>query len=126
MIRSEAVHLSTLVDMVESGLGDRTLVGPITSGLTGEQLAALVRRAGTALRGTCASLVYAGENHPLLPVATLGAACAGVPFVPVNYRLEDRHLVDLIGRQPGARVLTDASTGRRLRAIGVGIDELDA
>src|SRR5215211_7858235 len=76
VIRSDAVHLSTLVDMVESGLGDRTLVGPITSGLTGEQLAALVRRAGTTLRGTCASLVYAGENHPLLPVATLGAACA--------------------------------------------------
>src|SRR5688572_23631400 len=102
--------------MVESGLGDRVLLGSGSSGLTGEQLGDRVRHAGTMLRGTCSSLVYAGENHPLLPVAALGAAWAGIPFVPVNYRLEDQQLIELIERQPEPLVLADGPTASRLRA----------
>ena len=50
----------------------------------------------------------------LLPVALFSAAWAGVPFVPVNYRLEDHQLNSLIDRQPGALVLADAATAARL------------
>jgi len=109
------MHIGALVEMVESGLGERVLVGTASSGLTGEQVAQLARRAGAELRETCGSLVYAGENHPRLPIAMLGAAWAGVPFVPVNYRLQDDQLVQLIDRQPGCKVLADPSTGVRLR-----------
>lgn len=41
------------------------------------------------------------------------AAWAGVPFVPVNYRLETNQLNALIARQPDAVVLADESTSRR-------------
>jgi acyl-CoA synthetase (AMP-forming)/AMP-acid ligase II len=113
------MHLTTLVDMAESGLGDRVLVGGADDGLTGSELAVRVRLAGSAIAGTCESVVLAAENHPLMPVVMLGAAWAGVAFVPVNYRLEDHQLVELIGRQPGSTVLADAPTQARLRAQGI-------
>lgn len=118
------MHIATLVEMVESGLGDRVLLGTGGDGLAGSQLGDLVRRVGTTLRGTCSSVVYAGENHPLLPVAMLGAVWAGVPFVPINYRLEDQQLAELIERQPEAKVLADVATAARLRAHGVAAVEL--
>jgi acyl-CoA synthetase (AMP-forming)/AMP-acid ligase II len=38
-------------------------------------------------------------------VALFGAAIAGVPFVPLNYRLSDQQLSDLRARHPGALLL---------------------
>jgi acyl-CoA synthetase (AMP-forming)/AMP-acid ligase II len=35
-------------------------------------------------------------------VALFGAALAGIPFVPLNYRLGDEQLADVTGRHPGA------------------------
>ena len=119
------MNVSTLVEMVASGLGDRILVGSGTDGLTGERLGELARSAGTDLRSTCTALVYAGVNQPHLPVALLGAAWAGVPFVPVNYRLEDSQLAELIARQEGCRVIGDQRTCERLAAIGIPATPLD-
>jgi acyl-CoA synthetase (AMP-forming)/AMP-acid ligase II len=45
------------------------------------------------------------------------AAWAGVPFVPVNYRLEDRQLHSLIERYPSSLVLTDPLTATRLEGF---------
>lgn len=111
------MHLASLVDMVESGFDDRVLLGSGDAAVTGHSLGSLVRRGASTLRGFEA-VVYAGENHPLLPVALLAAACAGVPFVPVNYRLEDVQLNSLIACQPRALVLADARTAPRIVAEG--------
>jgi len=108
------VHLSSLVEMVESGFDDRVLLRDGDRAITGADLGVLVRRGAAVLAGAGPAVVYAGENHPLLPVALLSAAWAGVPFVPVNYRLEDQQLAALIARQPGAVVLADAPTAARL------------
>ncbi|MET0909139.1 MAG: long-chain fatty acid--CoA ligase, partial [Ilumatobacteraceae bacterium] len=102
-----------MLDMVESGCGDRPLLGTGDELLTGADLARLARAGGTTLTGHGA-LVYVGESHPHLPVALFAAASAGVPYVPINYRLEDGQLLDLIGNQPEALVLTDAATAPRL------------
>lgn len=99
--------------MVESGFDDRVLLGSGADAVTGRELGQLVRRGASTLGGYDA-LVYAGENHPLLPVALLAAAWAGVPFVPVNYRLEDVQLNALIARQPNALVLADDRTVARI------------
>ncbi len=109
------MHLASLVDMIESGFDDRVLLGNADDAMTGGRLAQLVRRGASTLRGYDA-VVYAGENHSLLPVALLAAACAGVPFVPVNYRLEDLQLNSLIARQPRALVLADDRTVARIAA----------
>ncbi len=107
------MHLSSLIEMVESGLADRELLGERDDRLTGGDIGRLAR-SGAARIGAASAVVYAGENHPLLPIALLSAAWAGVPFVPVNFRLDDRQLNELVARQPGALVLADASTARRL------------
>ncbi len=107
------MHLSSLVEMVESGFDDRVLLGTADDPVTGTRFGQLVRAGASTLQGATA-LVYAGENHPMLPIALFAAAWAGIPFVPVNYRLEDHHLNALIARQPGALVLADASTAPRL------------
>ena len=71
-------------------------------------------RRGASTLGGHQALVYVGENHPLLPVALFSAAWAGVPFVPVNYRLETHQLNASSARQAGALVLTDPTTAPRI------------
>ncbi len=107
------MHLASLVEMVESGFDDRVLLGSSDAPVTGAEFGRLVRRGASTLAGHQA-LVYVGENHPLLPVALFSAAWAGIPFVPVNYRLENDQINALVARQPGALVLTDATTAPRL------------
>lgn len=109
------MHLSALLDMIESGCSDRVVLGGGEAALTGADLARLARAGGQAVAGTEA-VVYVGENQPALPVALFAAAVGGVPYVPVNYRLEDAHLAELIGRYPDALVLADEPTTTRLRS----------
>lgn len=116
------MHLASLVDMVESGFDDLVLLGSGSDAVTGSHLAHLVRRGASTLSGYDA-VVYAGENQPLLPVALLAAAWAGVPFVPVNYRLEDAQLNGLIARQPRALVLADDRTVGRIASPAITFDD---
>ncbi|HZB42624.1 MAG TPA: fatty acid--CoA ligase family protein [Ilumatobacter sp.] len=111
------MHLGMLVDMIDSGFEDRVLLVHDGRAYAGAEVAALARRgaAGIAGRG---SVVYVGENHGLLPVALLAAAVADIPFVPINYRLEDRQLRELIALQHDALVLTDVETLERLDGHG--------
>jgi acyl-CoA synthetase (AMP-forming)/AMP-acid ligase II len=118
------MHLSSLVEMIESGLAERALVGDAQEALNGAELAKLARRGATSVRNN-ASVVYAGENHPMLPVLVLSCAWAGVPFVPVNYRLEDSQLVSLIGRVERPLVISDERTAARLREQGVLATEFE-
>ena len=108
------MHLASMVEMVESGFDERVLLADGERRVTGTELGALVRRGAATLAGRYPALVYVGENHPLLPVALFSAAWAGVPFVPVNYRLQDDQLHSLVARQEGALVLADPATAPRL------------
>ncbi len=109
------MHLASLVEMVESGFDERILLGGSgDQSITGARLGQLVRAGASTIEGRLQAVVYVGENHPQLPVALFSAAWAGVPFVPVNYRLEGKQLVSLIARQPGALVLADAATAARI------------
>lgn len=117
------MHLSTLVEMLDSGLGDRVLIGAGDEELTGNELGSLVRRTATSLRSS-GSLVYAGENQSYLPVPFLAAAWRGIPFVPLNYRMDDTNLVELIERQVDPLVLADDRTGDRLRSAGINAVDL--
>ncbi len=113
------MHLSSLVEMVESGFDDRVLLGTTDAPVTGADLGRRVRAGASVIAGAeAAAVVYAGENHPMLPIALLSAAWAGVPFVPVNYRLDDERLGALIDRQPGALLIADAPTAERLAGLG--------
>ncbi len=104
--------------MIEAALGDRVVVGLRDGGLTGAQLASrAAARRGVADRArdppassTC------GVNDEGLPVALFAAAVAGVPFNPINYRLSDEQLAELIGRNPGWVVIADPLSQPRVLA----------
>ena len=115
------MHLAMLVEMIESGFSDRALLEGSEGSLTGADVASLSRR-GAATVEQYDAIVYAGENHPLLPIALLSAAVAGIPFVPVNYRLEDQKLNELIARQRRALVLSDHATSTRIDGAATTLD----
>lgn len=117
------MHLASLVEMVESGFADRVLLVDGELRVTGSEFGRLARRGAAATARKFRAIVYVGENHPLLPIAVFSAAWAGVPFVPINYRLEDQHLNDLIARQPGALVLADPASALRVVGPAVTLDE---
>ncbi|TDC56799.1 long-chain fatty acid--CoA ligase [Actinomadura sp. KC345] len=56
---------------------------------------------------TYPAVLHLGANGLAYPVGLFGAALAGVPFVPLNYRLGRDQLSGLIERHPGALVLRD-------------------
>ena len=83
---------------------DRSAVTADGVSLTAAELLELSRGAARRWRGHSAVL-YLGANRLAFPVALFGAAIAGVPFVPLNYRLSEQQTAAIIGRHPGAVVL---------------------
>ena len=79
---------------------------------------ALVR----AARGAAASIAKSGCSHVALldesseaaAIALFGAAIAGIPYVPLNYRLADADLAALLGRIAPACVIGDVERSNRL------------
>ncbi|MFI1293299.1 class I adenylate-forming enzyme family protein [Streptomyces sp. NPDC020792] len=103
------MDLLTLLDMVATGMGDRVLIGGRKDGLTGAQLRDRAAAGGRLLADTGAHTVaYLGGNGPAFPVALFSAAAARVPFLPLNYRLSDEQLSEILHRQEGSVVLTDS------------------
>ncbi|WP_067693660.1 class I adenylate-forming enzyme family protein [Nocardia jejuensis] len=97
------MNINMILDMASSG-GDRTVVTAAGRSLTATELHRLARRAAGRFRGHPAVL-YLGVNHLAYPVALFGSVLAGVPFVPLNYRLGADQLGALVDRHPGALVL---------------------
>ncbi|GAB2832064.1 hypothetical protein GCM10022221_33700 [Actinocorallia aurea] len=102
------MNLAMILDMVADGMADRVLVGDPETGLTGSALRDRARAGAAEVAGLGARrLVYLGPNGPAFPVALFAASLAGVPFLPVNYRLGDDQLADIMGRQEAPLVVTD-------------------
>ncbi|PXY33304.1 AMP-dependent synthetase [Prauserella coralliicola] len=97
------MNISMILDMAASA-GDRAVVTAGGRSLSAAGLLDLARRAAGRFRGHSAVL-YLGTNHLAYPVALFGSALAGVPFVPLNYRLGEQQLGALRDRHPGALVL---------------------
>ena len=102
------MHLSMLLDMAWSGHGDRIAFGGRADGITYEQLAtraasgaAFIRQAGVDY------LVYLAPNSTAFPVALFAAAAAGVPLVPINYRLGPDQLDPLLDAHRASIVIVE-------------------
>lgn len=82
------MHLGLVLDMTSAGFPDRTAVAYGDARLRYDELG---RRSAAAssrfLELEVPSVVYLGGNHPAYPVALFGAAGAGIPLIPLNYRL---------------------------------------
>lgn len=97
------MNVCMILQMAASA-GDRPVVTVDGRSLTAPELQRLARAAASRFRGHSAVL-YLGANHLAYPVALFGAALAGVPFVPLNYRLGEQQLTALQERHPGAYVM---------------------
>jgi acyl-CoA synthetase (AMP-forming)/AMP-acid ligase II len=109
------VNISTLLEMAASA-GDRPAVAADGRSLTAAGLLDLARFAAGRFERYSAVL-YLGTNHLAYPVALFGAALAGVPLVPLNYRLGQEQLDALIARHPGALVLRQEDLDPLLAAV---------
>ncbi|MBO2447639.1 acyl--CoA ligase [Actinomadura barringtoniae] len=110
------MNITLILEMAASA-GDRAVLKAGPRDLTAAELLRLAHAAAHRFRGHSAVL-YVGPNDLAYPVALFGAALAGIPFVPLNYRLGAHQLTDLRGRHPGARVLLPADFEDLLKPAG--------
>ena len=100
------MQIGLILDMVNAGLPDRTCLSSASAEITCSRLAQLSWGASAliAKRGV-SSVVYLATSHPAYPVALFGAAGAGVPFIPLNYRLGPDQLSMLVRKHDNCLVL---------------------
>ncbi|MFI6551312.1 class I adenylate-forming enzyme family protein [Streptomyces prunicolor] len=102
------MNLTMVLDMAADGPDDRILVGSRNDGLTARELRdAALSGAGLVTDSGATSVIHLAANGPAFPVALFAAATAGVPFVPLNYRLGTGQLRTLVQHHAGALIIAD-------------------
>src|SRR2546423_10395110 len=108
------MHLSMLLEMAADGFGERTAFGSHTGGLSYASLVDRARQAaGWARERGVERVGMVDVNSEAVPMLLYGAAIAGMPYVPVNYRLDDEALRAILRRTaPSVFVVEDAVVKR--------------
>ena len=121
------MNLMMLLEMAAQAAPDRLAIGTLESGLTYGRLYELAGGAAATLRseGTADRVLFTDVSSPALPVALFGASWAGLPFVPVSYRLADDRLRSIVGRQAPALLLHGEGGGERTAGIA-GVEQTTA
>jgi acyl-CoA synthetase (AMP-forming)/AMP-acid ligase II len=116
------MNITMLLEMAADADGDRLALGRAADALTYRRLFDLAGGAASEIRARGVErVVHTAESSPALPVALFGAARAGAPFVPVNYRLADDRLRAIVARQAPALLIADTGTEHRFAGLP-GID----
>lgn len=114
------MNLTMLLDMAADGFGERVVVGRRATGFTAADLHRFSASGARWLRDQNASaLVYLDSNGPAFPTALFAAARAGVPLVPLNYRLGTDQLAELLARHPGAVAIAPRALAPLLGKAGL-------
>ena len=121
------MNLMMLLERAANGLGDRVAVGSLDSGLTYRRLLEHAGEAAARFRADPGDrVVWYDESSPAVPVALFGAAWAGMPYVPLNYRLPDDDLRALAERSaPGVAIGDEAGANRLDGVAGLTTVDLD-
>ena len=115
------MNLMMLLEMAAEGLGDRVAVGSPEGGLTYSQLYDQAHAAAARFRASGGErVVLCDESSPAVPICLFGAAAAGMPYVPLNYRLPDEDLRALAQRNaPCVTISDDVGAVRLSGAQGI-------
>jgi len=93
------MNIAMLLDMAVDAFGDRIGVTCDGQSLTFTEIKIQAQRAAKYFRDSGASHVaLLDTNGPVLPIAIFGAAYAGIPYVPLNYRLTTPEINALLAR----------------------------
>ncbi len=113
------MNIAMLLEMVAEGDPDRVVVGSRDGGLRAAAMLEQARRAAIFFEKSGADVAgYFGLNSEVLPVALFGAALAGLPFAPLNYRAPDEQLRGILARVPGGLLIADDGEVARLGDVG--------
>src|ERR1700749_1026196 len=114
------MNLCMLLDMAADGFGSRIVIGPRATGFTAEQLRAMSIGGAEKIRSAGAdSVIYLDVNGPAFPVAMFAAARAGVPLIPVNYRLSTEQLLQRLTKHPKSIGIADAQSEALFAQLGI-------
>ena len=112
------MDITLLLEMAADGFGDRVAVGSRSGGLDYATLLDRARRAARWVQDQeVAHLAMVDQNSEAVPVALFAAAVAGVPFVPLNYRLTDDQLAAILPRVEPAVVVVEAAAAGRVGGV---------
>jgi acyl-CoA synthetase (AMP-forming)/AMP-acid ligase II len=102
------VSLNLLLEMAAGGHGDRIALGSGPDATTFARLAELAAGGGAVLadRGAGQAVLLA-RNGPILPHLLFAASHAGLPLVPMNYRLSAEMIQELLERLDSPFVVAD-------------------
>jgi acyl-CoA synthetase (AMP-forming)/AMP-acid ligase II len=121
------VRISLLVEMAGDALGDRPVVGSKHGGLSVEELLRKARLAASWVHrrdGERFGLI--AGNSEVVPLTLLASSIAGLPFVPLNFRLADDRLQAILRRIAPAVVVVDPGVAERVGSIdGIELVERD-
>ena len=107
--------------MAAGGAGERIAVGSLKNGCSYDDLLGRSRAAARWIKDLGVDrVVYVGLNTDVFPILMFGAAMAGKPFSPLNYRLADGDLRRLLERTvPSVAVVEDDMMSRVAGVAGV-------
>lgn len=109
------MNLMTLLEMAAESMAGRVALQCGAARFTCAGLFAGAGRAAQRIRAAQVSQVALLDvASPALPLALFGAAWAGVPFAPLNYRLSGAELDGLLERISPALLVTDSERAARL------------
>ena len=104
-----------LLEMARSGAPDRVGLSCGGEHLTYHALHRAALAAGRVLREAGRErAALLDVSSPALPILLFGSAAAGIPFVPLNYRLTGAELDRLLAEVAPATLVTDAERAARL------------
>src|SRR4051812_43906567 len=111
--------------MALSGHPDRIAVTCADHHLSFADVDRLSRGVAARLVETSArAVLHVGPSSPALPVALFAAARAGVPFVPLNYRVSAEQLDVLVADHPGSLLVHDGTVPTTAMGSAVHRDDL--
>lgn len=109
--------LSLLLEMAANAAPDAEVLRCDGRGWSGQALLAAAQGAATLIRESgCTTVGLLDEASEAAAVAMFGALIAGVAYVPLNYRLADPDLAELLERLKPALLVGDAARAARLGA----------
>jgi fatty-acyl-CoA synthase len=112
------VHTPLLLELTADVVPDRKALGTLANGLDFAAMRGNAREAAAYLADSGAkNTVFVGLNGNAVPVLMFASGMAGLPFVPVNYRLPDAELRKLIARTAPSMIIVDDDMRTRIDGI---------